>query len=314
MRILITGGAGFLGAGYALRALARGDEVLVVDTFATSDRTALPEDGGGLEVVEASVADGERMAALFARFRPDAVVHAAAAYKDPDDWIADAATNVAGTIHCLRTAEAVGTRRFVYLQTALCYGKPGAAPVREDAPLRPFTSYGISKTAGEAYALAAEGLETVSLRIANTTGPRLAVGPIPTFYARLKAGRACFCTDAVRDFLDLEDFFALLDAALEPGAPTGAFNASTGEGHAIREVYELVAAHLGVAPGEPEIRPPADDDAPVVVLDPSAAKAAFGWRPCVRFEASVTSALAWYDAHGVRAVYSHLRAGAPSAA
>ena len=62
-------------------------------------------------------------------------------------------------------------------------------------------------------------MPVVSLRLANVTGPRLAIGPIPTFYKRLKEGKGCFCSDTIRDFLDMSDFLALMDKVTAPGAP-----------------------------------------------------------------------------------------------
>src|SRR5262249_40769882 len=147
------------------------------------------------------------------------VVHAAAAYKDPGDWAADARTNVEGTINIVKGAEQAGVRRLINFHTALGYGRPAAVPIPVDAPARPFTSYGISKQAGEAY-LAMSRVPFVSFRLANVTGPRLAIGPIPTFYARLKAGKSCFCSKTVRDFVDMEDFFTVTELAMEEGAPT----------------------------------------------------------------------------------------------
>src|SRR5205823_1123405 len=138
--------------------------------------------------------------------------------------------------------------------------------------------YGISKTAGEAY-VAMSDLSWISLRLANITGPRLAIGPIPTFYKRLRAGQKCFCTDAVRDFLDMSDFLGLMRIMLREEAPTGIFNVSTGEGHTIAEVFDAVAECLRIRPREPvPIVPPSDDDVPAVVLDPSRTNEALGWR------------------------------------
>jgi UDP-glucose 4-epimerase len=160
--------------------------------------------------------------------------------------------------------------------------------------------------AGELYVLAS-GLDAVSFRIANVTGPRLSIGPMPAFYSRLKAGKACFCSDTVRDFLDMQDFLRLMDLALEPGGPRGVFHASSGEGHSIREVYDGVAAYLGATAPEPATVPPGADDVAVVVLDPSATTTAFGWKAQVGFGDSLARMLAWYDVHGVQAVYAHVR-------
>lgn len=147
---------------------------------------------------------------------------------------------------------------------------------------------------------------TVSLRIANVTGPRLAIGPIPTFYKRLKAGQKCFCSDTARDFLDMSDFLAFMDLAIQPGAPTGVFNVSSGEAHYIKEIYDLTAAYLGVDGGDVPIQPPAADDVPVVALDPSETTKAFGWAPMLGFADTIRKQLQWYDRHGITDIYSHL--------
>lgn len=306
MRIVITGGAGCLGSNLVDRYLAAGHEVLVIDNFATGYREVLPV-VNGLEVVEGTVADKALIDRKFAEFRPTHVVHAAAAYKDPDDWAEDSRTNVLGSINVGEAARRYGVSRFVNYQTALCYGRPHRVPIPVDHPVQPFTSYGISKTAGEQYLMMLTDLPVVSLRLANVTGPRLSIGPIPTFYKRLKAGQGCFCSDTTRDFLDMDDFFSVMDAALDESAPAGVFNVSTGEGHAIKEVFDVVADHLGIEPTSPvPIVPPADDDVPAVVLDPAHTQAELGWQASVGFEESVRRTLAWYDEHGVGAVFSHL--------
>ena len=305
MRILMTGGAGCLGSNLLERYLPQGHDILVIDNFATGHRAVVPSGIDRLSVVEGSVADASLVERCFADFAPTHVIHSAAAYKDPSDWGEDARTNITGTINVVRAAEAAKVKRLVNFQTALCYGRPDAVPIPIDAPLRPFTSYGVSKTAGEQYLMMSE-MPVISLRLANVTGPRLAIGPIPTFYTRLKAGKSCFCSDTVRDFLDMEDFFSVMDIALQDDAPTGVFNVSTGEGKTIKNVYDAVAAYLGMEPPEAPIVPPGDDDVPAVVLDPSATEATLGWRAKIGFDDTIRRMLAWYDAHGVSAIYSHL--------
>ena len=306
MRILITGGAGCLGSNLVERYVAVGHEVLTIDNFATGRREVLPA-VKGLVVVEGTIADNALVEQCFDSFRPNHVVHAAAAYKDPDDWAEDSRTNVLGSIHVGEAARRYGVSRFVNYQTALCYGRPHHVPIPVEHPIQPFTSYGISKTAGEQYLMMLTDLPVVSLRLANVTGPRLSIGPIPTFYKRLKAGQDCFCSDTTRDFLDMDDFFSVMEAALDESAPAGVFNVSTGEGHTIKEVFDIVADHLGIEPTSPvPIVPPADDDVPAVVLDPSHTQSELGWQASVGFEESVRRTLSWYDEHGVGAVFSHL--------
>lgn len=308
MRVLITGGAGCLGSNLTERYLEAGHDVLVIDNFSTGHRGSLPEAHPRLRIVEGSVADRALVERAFAEFTPTHVIHSAAAYKDPDDWIEDSRTNVEGTIHVVRAAQAARVVRFANFHTALGYGRPDRVPIPRDAPARPLASYGISKQAGENY-LAMSGLPFVSLRLANVTGPRLAIGPIPTFYTRLKAGKPCFCSRTVRDFVDMDDFFAMMDLAMAEDAPTGCFNVSTGTGHAIREIFDIVVDHLGIRldAAVPEVEP-GPDDVQAVVLDPSETIAAFGWRPRHSFDQTIRRMLAWYDRHGVTAIYSHLRA------
>ena len=304
MRILITGGAGCLGSNLIEHWLPQGHEILIVDNFATGKRETLK----GLTLLEGSIADRQTVQRAFEQFRPTHVVHAAASYKDASNWHEDAATNVLGTILVVEAARAHAVERIVNFQTVLCYGRPEVSPIPIDSPLRPFTSYGISKVAGEQY-LAMSGLPFVSFRLANVCGPRLAIGPIPTFYKRLKAGQACFCTDARRDFLDMSDFIDAVDLVMDGNAPTGIFNVSSGEGRSIKAVYDAVRAHLGLPP-DPGVQvvPVGDDDVPAVVPDPSMTTHVLGWKAKIGFTETMERMQSWYDAHGVSDVYSHLAA------
>jgi UDP-glucose 4-epimerase len=306
MRILITGGAGCLGSNLIEHWLPQSCKILVIDNFATGSREVLPH-VKGLTVVNGSIADAALVSDCFDRFKPTHVVHGAAAYKDPSDWAEDTATNVLGTIHVAKAARQYKVERFINFQTALCYGRPGQVPIPITHPTAPFTSYGISKTAGEAY-LMQSGLPVVSLRLANICGPRLAIGPIPIFYKRLKTGENCFCTDTVRDFLDMSDFFSLMDSVMETAGPCGVFNVSTGEGRSIEDVFDTVARYLGMAQPEVSIVPAGADDVPAVVLDPTETESAFGWKARVSFEETISRQLQWYDAYGMSAIYSHLSA------
>ncbi|MAK56144.1 MAG: nucleotide sugar epimerase [Pusillimonas sp.] len=306
MRILITGGAGCLGSNLIEHWLPKGHSIYVLDNFATGKREVVPE-VDGLKVVEGSIADANALEQAFSSFKPEVVVHAAAAYKDPDDWVEDSCTNVIGSALVAKAVKQYGVKRLVNFQTALCYGRPNQMPIPADHPTAPFTSYGITKTAGEQFMLLS-GVPTLSLRIANVTGPRLSIGPIPTFYKRLKEGKGCFCSDTARDFLDMSDFLAFMDLAIVEGAPTGVFNIASGEAHSIKEIFDLVSDYLELGRQDVPIVPPADDDVPVVSLDPSATEQAFGWRAEIGFKETIQRQLAWYDKYGVSDVFSHLKA------
>lgn len=308
MRILITGGAGCLGSNLIEHWLPQGHQIFVIDNFATGKREVVPE-VPGLTVREGTIADEGLVAECFAAFKPEVVVHSAAAYKDPDDWLEDSRTNVIGSANVAKAASATGVARLINFQTALCYGRPQQLPIPNTHPAAPFTSYGITKTAGEQFMLLS-GVPTLSLRIANVTGPRLAIGPIPTFYKRLKAGQNCFCSDTSRDFLDMSDFLAFMDLAIKPDAATGVFNIASGEAHSIKEIFDLVVDYLGLGKKEVPIVPPAADDVPVVSLDASETLRAFGWAAKVGFSDTIRRQLQWYDQYGITDVFSHLKAPA----
>ncbi len=306
MRLLITGGAGCLGSNLIEHYLPQGHEVCVIDNFATGKREVLPN-LPELTLVEGSIADIALLENAFEQFRPTHVIHSAAAYKDPTDWQEDIATNITGSANLALIAKRYDIVQLINFQTALCYGRPTQTPIQIDHPTAPFTSYGTSKTAGESYLLQSE-LPVVSLRLANICGPRLSIGPIPTFYNRLKEGKNCFCSAAIRDFLDMQDFLQLMDTLIASAPLSGTYNVSTGEGKSISDVFQTVAQYLGIEEQEPPVVPVGDDDVEVVVLDPSETEKALNWKAKVSFTDMIHKQLKWYDTYGVSSIYSHLKA------
>ena len=308
MRALVTGGAGFLGSHVVDRLLAGGGEVVALDNFATGRWDNL-DPHPRLRVVEGSVADAVLVDRLFDEFRPTHVVHGAAAYRDPDAWRDDATTNVLGTVALVAAAQRAAVSRFVYLQTALCYGRPRQPLLGLDHPLEPFTSYAVSKTAGEQYVRLAD-VPWASLRLANVYGPRHFSGPMPAFYRRLKRGERCLVADTRRDFVEVEDFLALMDRALDSKAPSGCFNVASGRDWSIQEVFDLIAARLGVDGAGLADRVAADvDDVATLRLDPVETERVLGLRPVVPLEAGIARLIDWYERHGVDATYTHLAIG-----
>ena len=306
MKILITGGGGFIGSHLADRLLSEGHEVLTVDNYATSRRDNLtPQDR--LTIVEGSIADEAFFDGVIDDFQPDAVAHAAASYKDPDAWAEDARTNALGTAIVVKGAERVGAKRLLYFQTALCYGvKPLEQPITLEHPLLPYeSSYAISKTAGENY-IRLSGLDWVSLRLANVYGPRNLSGPLPTFFSRLTQDKACFVTDTRRDFLFVTDLVDVAAKALA-GTGSGAYHVSSGSDVAIKDLFDATTAALDLGTIDVEVRPRAADDAASILLDPTRTNADFSWQTSVSLEDGVAQAIAWYREHGIEQTYTHLK-------
>ena len=308
MKILVTGGAGFIGSHLTDRLLARGEEVLVIDNYATGRRDNLPASAAGLTVVEGDIADGELVDRTVGEFGPDVVVHAAASYKDPQDWVSDTRTNVLGTVNVVKAAQATGARKLIYLQTALCYGlKPLEQPITLSHPIRSEgSSYAISKTAGEHY-IALSGIEFQSSRLANAYGPRNLSGPLPTFYSRLTTGKPCFVMDTRRDFVFVSDLVNVLEKAIDGAGRRGAYHISSGSDYAIEELFNGTIAALGMTLDKPvEVRPRGEDDAFTILLDPAETERDFSWKVSVPLTEGVARAIAYYQQFGITDTYTHL--------
>ncbi len=309
MKVLITGGAGFVGSHLADRLLSRGDEVLVIDNYSTGRRDNLKA-RESLKVVEGTIVDSELVESLFVDFKPDCVVHAAASYKDPDNWEEDARTNVLGTTIVTQAALRHDVGRMIYFQTALCYGvTPLEQPITIDHPLRPFeSSYAISKTAAENY-ISLSGIEFISFRLANAYGPRNISGPLPTFYQRLTSDKKCFVMDTRRDFIYIQDLVDVVTKAIDGMGLRGYYHVSSGGDYSIKELFDATVEALGITLDEEvEVKPRNPDDTFTILLDPSKTNADFDWKISTPLTEGVSSAIDYYKEYGISQTYTHLRA------
>jgi UDP-glucose 4-epimerase len=307
MRVLITGGAGFVGSHLADRLLAKGDTVLAIDNFETGRRDNLVSHAN-LTLVEESIANTEAMMDLFQEFKPDVVVHTAASYKDPDNWVEDCKTNVLGTVNVVAAAKAAHCNRIVYFQTALCYGlKPEEQPVTLDHHINSRgSSYAISKTAAEHY-IELSGVNFVSFRLANAYGPRNISGPLPTFYHRLTAEKPCFVMDTRRDFVYIQDLIDCVEKAVT-GTGQGYYHISSGGDVSIEALFNATLKALDMSLDKPvEVRPRNPDDAFTILLDPSRTENDFAWSVSTPLEAGVKAAIEYYAQYGIEQTFTHLR-------
>ena len=287
MKVLLTGGAGFVGSHVADQLLARGHEVAVVDDLSSGKKENIPD---GTMFYEQDIRDG--CAEIFEEFEPDALCHQAAqmdvrrSVKAPDF---DADVNVLGTIRLLQCCVAQGVRRVVFASTGgAVYGEQREFPAPEDHPQYPISPYGVSKLAGERYLhfyRAQYGLSYAALRYANVYGPRQdphgEAGVVAIFCGNLAAGRGSTINgsgEQTRDYVYVEDVARANVLALEGDAPSGAYNVGTGIETSVNELYEvlretsgadLLPAHVAAKPGE-QLRSS---------VDPTTAARVLGWRP-----------------------------------
>jgi UDP-glucose 4-epimerase len=287
MRVLVTGGAGFIGSHLVDALLDRGDEVAMADHLYRSPRPWFGEALlRGAQLYVADVRDLDAIRPAFEAARPEVVLHLAA-QADVRHSVAnpafDAQVNVAGTVSVLEAAREVGARRVVMASTAAVYGDPHEIPTSEDALIAPLSPYGTSKAAAEWYLAQYQrlhGISTLALRMANVYGPRQdpqgEAGVISIFCGQAAdGGRATVFGDGrqTRDYVFVDDVVeAWLAAAMSD--VTGALNISTGIETSVCDVVKALDLSYDFAPGRPgEIQRSC--------LDPSAAAAHLGWRAAV---------------------------------
>ena len=306
MKVFITGGSGFVGSHLVDRLLAKNNQIVVIDNFNTGRRDNLKAHPN-LEVVEETIANAAAMDQIFMRFKPDVVVHAAASYKDPANWIEDCQTNVLGTINVINAAKKAACRRMIYFQTALGYGlHPKEQPITLTHPFDARgTSYAISKTAGEHY-VELSGLDFVSFRLANAYGPRNISGPLPTFYQRLTHHKTCFVMDTRRDFVYIQDLIDCVEKAVI-GIGNGYYHISSGSDYSIKELFDATLQALNIQlDKEVEVRPRNPDDVFSILLDPSRTKVDFVWQVTTPLVEGVKTAIDYYKQYGIEETYTHL--------
>lgn len=312
MRVLITGGAGFIGSNLADKLLSEGHDVCVIDNLATGRRENIA-DSAAMTFIEGDIVDRAIVDNAFKSFKPEMVVHAAASYKDPEAWEQDTLTNVMGSINVVRASAEAGVKRIIYFQTSLCYGlEPLEQPITLKHPLfsggySGGSSYAISKTAGEMY-IELSGIDFISFRLANAYGPRNLSGPLPTFYKRLSEGADCFVKETRRDFIYISDLIVIVMLALQGMGEKGVYHVSSASDYSIKELYDATVKAMGInSEKEVEVLPRSEDDVFTILIDCSKTNKDFNWKVTTPLETGVAKAIEWYRENGVTQTFTHLK-------
>lgn len=310
MRVLVTGGAGFIGSAIVRELLGAGHAVTVLDDFSSGRRENLPEDGH-LELVEGSILDPATLAR--AARGCDAVSHQAAMVSVPrslEEPELCRALNAEGTRLVLGAARAAGAARAVFASSAAVYGNVSELPVTEALPTAPISPYGESKLEAERLAagISAPGFKIAALRYFNVFGPRQALlGGYPALVAALAsaaAARQSFTLygdgSQTRDLVFVGDVARANRRALEAAFPEDFIAVNVGTG-VERSLLEVVAA-VGEAAGQPvtlDRKPNRPGDIWRSVSDPALAADRLGWRAERPFIDAVAETYRYYAAlHG----------------
>jgi UDP-glucose 4-epimerase len=319
-RILVTGGAGYIGSVVVKHLLERGYDPIIFDNLSHGHRAALP---GSARLIVGDIADRAMLERIFAEFQPQAVMHFAAfieageSMQRPEKYFRN---NTANALTLLETVLAHGVQRFVFSSTAALYGTPEKTPIEEDARLQPTNAYGESKLLVErmlAWLHRVHGLRYACLRYFNAAGaagdrgedhhPESHLIPIALQVALgVRQQVAIFGTDyptsdgtCIRDYVHVSDLAAahllVLEALKEKERLI--YNLGNGRGFSVREVIDTVRKVTGQAiPAEESPRRPGDPA--VLVASSEKIKRELGWKPeYTDLESIVRSAWNWRNAH-----------------
>jgi UDP-glucose 4-epimerase len=297
MRVLVTGGAGFIGSNLVRALLARGDEVRVLDNFSTGNRANLAGLSQDVELVEGELRSYERVHNAVRGV--EVVFHLGALGSVPrsvQDPLTSGAVNVEGTLNVLLAARDEGVRRVVFASSSSVYGNQPVLPLEESMAPDPISPYGVAKLAAERYCVSFarvySSFETVALRYFNVFGPRQDprsqyAAVVPLFLTAVGAGEPVTIFDdgeQSRDFTYVDNVVAAnLLAADAAGASGRIFNVSSGAPASVNELAEAIGRLLD-KPVERTYLPPRAGDLRDSWADVSSAREVLGFEPSVSLE------------------------------
>jgi UDP-glucose 4-epimerase len=302
MRILVTGGAGFIGSNIVDAYIEAGHEVAVLDNLSTGQHRNIHALARFYEI---DVVDAAGVARVFKEFRPQVVNHHAAQIdvrKSTLDPVFDAQVNILGSLNLLKCCLDSQVEKFIFASSGgAVYGEPAYLPADEQHPIMPICEYGVSKHTVEHYLHTYQvnyGLNYTVLRYANVYGPRQNVygeaGVIAVFTGRMLAGEPPTIYgsgDAVRDYVSVGDVARANVQALSQGEGA-VINIGTGVGTSVHALYQVLAQAIDF-PHPPQYAPARVGEIACTYLDSQFAQAALAWQPQIDLCTGLQSTVAW---------------------
>jgi UDP-glucose 4-epimerase len=302
MKILVTGGAGFIGSHVVDKFIAEGHDVAVVDDLSTGFRENINPKARFYEV---NICNAKALEEIFRREQPEVVDHHAAQMDvrhSVDDPVFDATTNILGSLNLILAAVKHRIRKFIYISTGgAIYGEPTHLPVDESYPVNPESQYGVSKHTVEHYLYLYQhqsGLTFTILRYPNVYGPRQnpkgEAGVIAIFIGKMLQGvTPTIYGDGlqVRDYVHVNDIVQANSLALIKG-DNGIFNIGSGVGTTVNELYRLLANLLSFRPS-PQYVPPRTGELQRIYLNAQKAKQHLGWSAEILIERGLGMTIEW---------------------
>jgi len=308
VRILVTGGAGFIGSNVADRMIERGHQVAVLDNLSTGRREFVP---GAARFYHADLADAAAVDACVAEFQPEVVDHHAAQIdvrKSVDDPTFDARVNILGTLSLLQSCHRHAVRKFIYASTGgALYGEARFLPATEDHPVNPESPYGASKHTVEHYLYIWKLLYRMDytvLRYPNVYGPRQnphgEAGVNAIFIGLMLEGKQPHIFgdgEQLRDYLYIDDVVEANLIALERGSGE-IVNLGTGVGTSVNDIFRELKQILGFD-GDAIYEAPRPGEIQRITLDAARAKEVLGWAPRMRFSEGLRRTIEWTRTAGI---------------
>jgi UDP-glucose 4-epimerase len=305
MRIIVTGGAGFIGSHLVDAYLDAGHDVLVIDSLWEHGGGRRVNVRSGVSLVHMDIRD-ESIGRVFADFKPDVVSHHAAQHSvaiSARDPIYDAQVNVVGLLNVLENAARSGARKIIFASSGATFGTPERLPITDETPQRPTSPYGITKMVGEHYLRFyqdSKGLDFTALRYGNVYGPRQdpngEAGVIAIFAAHFLARegvRIDWDGEQTRDYVYVADVARANLAALEHGS-NSCYVIGTGTRTSVNQIYDALVEVSGFR-APIERAPQRVGDARDAQFDSARARAELGWSPSTPL------------ADGIRATYEYFQ-------